>query len=99
MSARLVFGKVTYMNVIDVQPTPNPNALKFVVEGTISDRPLSFFNADAGREHPLASRLFAIPGVASLLILNDFVTVSKTPEASWKSITPAARRVLAEAGA
>lgn len=86
------------MNVIDVQPTPNPNALKFVVEGTISNTPLSFFNPDAGREHPLASRLFAIPGVTSLLILNDFVTVSKSADATWKTITPAAKRVLAEAG-
>lgn len=84
------------MKVLEVQPTPNPNALKFIVEGTISDKPLSFFNADAGKDHALASRLFAIPGVSSLLLLNDFVTVSKSADATWKSITPAARRVLAE---
>lgn len=84
------------MKVLEVQPTPNPNALKFIVEGTISDKPLSFFNPDAGKDHALASRLFAIPGVSSLLILNDFVTVSKSADATWKSITPAAKRVLAE---
>ncbi len=84
------------MKVLEVQPTPNPNAVKIVVEGVISDKPLSFFNPDAGKDHPLAFRLFAIPGVTSLLILNDFVTVSKAASAVWKTITPAAKRVLAE---
>ncbi len=84
------------MIVSEVQPTPNPNALKFIVEGTISDKPLSFFNAAAGKNDPLASRLFEIAGVSSLLILNDFITVSKTPDAGWKSITPAVKKVLAD---
>lgn len=84
------------MKVLEAQPTPNPNALKFIVDGALSDQPLSFFNADAAKDHTLASKLFAIPGVTSLLILNDFVTVSKTPEAVWREITPAAKRVIAE---
>ncbi len=84
------------MNVIEIQPTPNPNALKFIVEGPISDKPLSFFNPEAGKSHPLASQLFAIKGVTSLLILNDFVTVSKSPNAAWKEITSKAKRVLAD---
>ncbi len=84
------------MKVLEVQPTPNPNAVKIVVDQPISDTPLSFFNPAAGKDHPLAAKLFAIPGVTSLLILNDFVTVSKAADAVWKNITPAAKRVLAE---
>jgi hypothetical protein len=82
------------MKVIEVQPTPNPNAMKFLLDATVSERPLSFFNAEAGKDHPLASALFAIPGVAGLLLLNDFITVSKTPNAVWKDVTPAVKRLL-----
>jgi hypothetical protein len=30
--------------VVEVQPTPNPNALKFVLNRPIADRPTSFLN-------------------------------------------------------
>jgi hypothetical protein len=87
------------MKVIEVQPTPNPNAMKFVLDGTISEKPLSFFNPEAGKDHALAKELFAIPGVAGLLLLKDFVTVSKTPKAVWKEVTPAVKRLLMRASA
>ena len=34
--------------VKEVQATPNPNATKFVVDGQITDQPLSFFNPAQG---------------------------------------------------
>lgn len=83
--------------VTDVQPTPNPNAMKFCLDRAVVDRPTSFFNADAARDHPLAARLFVIPGVSSLLLLGDFLTVNKRPDVKWAEITPAVKRVLAEA--
>jgi hypothetical protein len=82
-------------SVVEVQPTPNPNALKFVLDKAISDQPTSFFDAGAAAGHPIASRLFAIPGVSSLLLLGDFVTVNKTADASWPPIRDQVRKVLA----
>jgi hypothetical protein len=80
--------------VKEVQPTPNPNATKFVVDGNLTDQPLSFFNPAQGSHDPLASKLFAIQGVASVLILGDFVTVNKTPEAKWSAITRKVEDIL-----
>ena len=71
---------------VQIQATPNPNAVKFVLDKPISESPLSFFNAQAAQGHPLAGALFKIPGVSSLLLLGDFITVNKQPDASWKSI-------------
>jgi len=82
--------------VAEIQPTPNPNALKFVLNCTISDQPTSFLDPAAAEDHPLASRLFAIGGVASLLFLGDFVTVNKTPESDWAVIKRSVRKALAE---
>jgi hypothetical protein len=81
--------------VVEVQPTPNPNALKFMLDREISAQPTSFFSADAATDHAIASRLFAIPGVSSLLLLGDFVTVNKAADASWPPIKERVRQVLA----
>ena len=80
--------------VIEIQPTPNPNAAKFVLDRPVSQQPLSFFNAAAASDYPLAKKLFAIPGVSSLLLLGDFITINKSPDAQWDDITDAARSVL-----
>ena len=82
-------------SVVEVQPTPNPNALKFMLDREIAAQPASFFNAAAATDHPIAKRLFAIPGVSSLLLLGDFVTVNKAADASWPQIKEKVRQVLA----
>jgi hypothetical protein len=82
--------------VADIQPTPNPNALKFVLDRTISEQPASFFNLAAAENHPLASRLFAVGGVDSVLLLADVVTVNKTPEADWAAIKRGVKKALAQ---
>jgi len=83
--------------VIEMQPTPNPNATKFVLDRPISDVSTSFLSGDQAQDHPIARRLFAIPGVSSLLLLGDFVTVNKDASASWASIKREVRQVLADA--
>jgi NFU1 iron-sulfur cluster scaffold homolog, mitochondrial len=80
--------------VREVQPTPNPNAAKFLLDRPISESPTSFFNALSAQGHPVASRLFAIAGVSSILLLGDFVTVNKNPDAKWSEITSKVKRVL-----
>ena len=82
--------------VVEVQPTPNPNALKFVLDRPVSEQPVSFLDAGAAADHPLASRLFHISGVSSLLLLGDFITVNKSPDAGWAEIKKQVRRVLSE---
>ena len=84
--------------VSEVQPTPNPNAAKFLLDHTISAQPISFFNAAAAVGHPLAEKLFKIDGVVSLLLLGDFITVNKSPTAQWSEITRRVKQVLAAGG-
>jgi hypothetical protein len=82
--------------VTEIQPTPNPNAAKFVLDRSIAEQPMSFFNAAAAQGHPLAERLFAIKGVSSLLLLGDFVTVNKVAEAQWDQVAAQVKAVLAK---
>src|SRR5262249_49238956 len=80
--------------VREIQPTPNPNAAKFILDRPVSDRPMSFFNAASAKGHVVAEELFVIPGVSSLLLLGDFITVNKTPDADWDEITQRVQAVL-----
>ena len=81
--------------VTAVEPTPNPNAVKFMLDRDISAGSESFLDPSAGEAHPLARQLFTLDGVASLLFLGNFVTVNKTPQAVWKSLTPKVKKMLA----
>jgi hypothetical protein len=83
--------------VVEIQPTPNPNAAKFVLDRPVSDQPISFFNASSAQDHPLAKKLFAIGGVSSVLLLGDFITINKSPDTEWDDITAAATAVLSAA--
>ena len=82
--------------VISVQETPNPNARKMLLDRQISEIPLSFRTAEATAAHPLAARLMALPGVVGLLMLHDFVTISKSSEARWADISAKAKRILSQ---
>jgi hypothetical protein len=83
--------------VLQIDPTPNPNALKFILDTPISSSTISFFTPASAAGYPLAQSLFAIPGVTSLLFLGDFLTVNKSPAAPWKPITKAVTKALSSA--
>ncbi len=83
--------------VVEFQETPNPNAVKCVLDRPITDSPRSFFSKDQSADDPLASSLFALRGVTNVLILHNFVTVSKDPGTSWKTLRAAIERTLRSA--
>lgn len=72
------------------QATPNPNAGKFVADRPVvpDDRSRSYFSAADAAGDPLASALMALDGVASLFLVEDFITVTKTPDADWRELIP-----------
>ena len=77
---------------IQISNTPNPNALKFTVGRDVGG-PLTFV-AGADTDDPTGAALTAIDGVVSVFMTADFVTLSKTPDASWETIAPAATDIL-----
>ncbi len=85
--------------VIEIETTPNPNALKFNLNGQISAETRSFLRAeDADGVDELAKALFAIPGVTGVMFCQDFVTVNKQTEIKWGGVKTKVIRLL-EAGA
>jgi hypothetical protein len=79
---------------VTISPTPNPNALKFEV-GVDVGGPKTFA---AGQEvaDPLAASLLQLPGVTSVFMTADFVTLTKGPEGTWEDVAEEARSLIGE---
>jgi hypothetical protein len=85
------------MKFIRFETTPNPNAIKCVIETGDPTRPArSYFGVaqaeDAGDD--LAATLFAIDGVTNVLIHTAFVTIGKSADAKWAPIKKRARAAI-----
>ena len=96
--------------VLEFVTTPNPNAIKCMLDGVISARTESFRRDQNGEDEngagptantpkqtdPLAQALLEIPGVTGVMFCSDFVTISKEPDAKWRAIQTRAKSVLAK---
>jgi len=75
------------MKVQSVQPTPNPNAFKFVVDQSLTSHGAKNYpSLEDARGNDLAEQLFAIDGVDTLFFLDNFVTVSMVDSADWRAV-------------
>lgn len=76
--------------------TPNPQAGKFTVGRTLVEgrKGLTFSSAGEAGDNPIAAALLAEPGVASVFIVADFVTVTKQPDARWTELAPRVQAAL-----
>lgn len=73
--------------VVNIEPTPNPDAMKFVVRGALlASGARAFRDFEAAVGDPLASALFALGRVTSVFYMRGFVTVNKAPEVDWSDL-------------
>ena len=79
---------------IRFEETPNANAFKVTVPAPFCNGSRIVSNPEKAKGSPVAEALIAIPGVTSLFFLNDFVTVSKRPDADWEAVLPLVKRAL-----
>jgi Fe-S cluster biogenesis protein NfuA len=68
----------------------DPDTCKFVVSRPVHPGgPFFFGNKERAAGSPLAERLFALPGVANVLIAESVVTLCKQPSATWSGLKAA----------
>ncbi len=78
---------------VTVQPTPNVNAVKFVVNRRVTEGRSQTFTAPSGAP-PLAHDLLGIPGVRQVFFLNDFITITRSEGTEWDAIVPRAEELI-----
>ncbi|MGB7201913.1 MAG: NifU family protein [Pyrinomonadaceae bacterium] len=75
--------------IADIQETPNPNAVKFILRDPVSyGTSHSFKSAEAGEGDKLAKSLFDVGNVVSVFYMDKMITVEKTDDAEWDEILP-----------
>jgi hypothetical protein len=80
-----------------VQNTPNPNAIKITLDRKLTEGTSRTYSGPAAAaDDPLAGRLLAIPGITTVFMLNDFITLTKSADANWNALMGSIEAALAE---
>ena len=75
-----------------IEQTPNPNALKFTVGQDVGGPTTVVAGQES--EDPTAQALVELPGVTSVFMTADFVTLTRSPDGDWEAIATAAKDIL-----
>jgi Fe-S cluster biogenesis protein NfuA len=80
---------------IVIQPTPNPNALKFILEKDVkSEGKVSFKTPQDCKDIPLAAALFDLRGVDQIHFFQNVITISKFSFEEWDNLEPAVQTCI-----
>jgi Fe-S cluster biogenesis protein NfuA len=75
--------------ISDIQETPNPNAVKFILKEPVSHGTShSFKSAEDAENDPLAKSIFLVGDVVSVFYMDKMITVEKTDETDWDEVLP-----------
>lgn len=73
--------------IADIEYTPNPNAVKFILKEPVTQgSSRSFQNAAAAQNDPLASSLFNVGNVTSVFYMDRFITINKEDHVDWEEM-------------
>ena len=78
---------------IEIQATPNPQAVKFTLNRVVAAAGKTYRDAEQA-DVAWAKALLALPGVAQVFAVNNFISVTKTTEASWDGIFESVGAIL-----
>ena len=73
--------------LIRIQSTPNPNALKFIVNKPVkAEGNATYKSAEECHANPLARHVFTVPHVSEVYFFDNCVTVSQDGSVDWSEI-------------
>src|SRR2546430_11774388 len=75
--------------ISDIEETPNPNAVKFILREAISNGTAhSYSTAVQAENDSLAKSLFDVGHVVSVFYMDKMITVEKDDEGDWDELLP-----------
>jgi Fe-S cluster biogenesis protein NfuA len=83
-----ILKKGAFMLMVeDVDLTPNPHALKFILnEKLLNFETRQYPDKESANSDPFAKAIFEIDGVVSVFYMDKFVTIEKSVETNWGQI-------------
>lgn len=80
---------------IQVEGTPNPHAAKFSLSRSLPvEGSRSYFDPSDAEGDALAEELFGLDGVEALLVVEDFITVTKAEDAAWEDLVERVSEII-----
>ena len=85
---RLIEQATGYMpKIAEIEPTPNPNAVKFVLREPLTwGVSRSFASPEEAQSDPLAAALFAFEHVSNVFYVDHWITVTQDGGADWNEL-------------
>jgi Fe-S cluster biogenesis protein NfuA len=78
------------MKIEEIEYTPNPNAVKFIVDeqiiASVGGQTKSFETADEADDVPLARDIMAIDHVVTVFFAANYITVTQDGDAEWREL-------------
>ena len=75
--------------ISDIEETPNPNAVKFILREPVSNGVArQYGSAELAENDPLAKSLFDVGHVVSVFYMDKMITVEKDDEGDWDELLP-----------
>ena len=76
--------------ISDIQETPNPNAVKFILREPVTNGVArQFGSSDQAQSDPLAKSLFDVGNLVSVFYMDNMITTEKEDSADWDELLPA----------
>lgn len=82
------------MHKIIIEPTANPNVMKFVADYTLIPGSLELERNSDISEIPIAQELFNYPFVSKIFISANFIAVAKEDHVEWEHIAESLKNVI-----
>ena len=80
-----------------VQSTPNPNALKFILNIPVkTEGKVTYKNAEQCVHNPMAAALFTIPNITEVYFFDNYVTVTQDGNVDWEQIEEQIKKIILE---
>src|ERR1044071_1158575 len=86
--------------IADIEPTPNPNAMKFILKEPLTwGITRSYDNAAQAQNDPLAVQLFDVEHVTNVFYVDHWITVTQDGKADWQALLRELAKPIREAPA
>lgn len=83
------------MKLRSIETTPSPNCMKLNLNASVSDKPLTLIVGEVAADTPeVFQNLLAIPGIQSVFLMGDFITLTRRGNVDWQPILVAAGDLL-----
>jgi Fe-S cluster biogenesis protein NfuA len=83
---------------IQIEETPNHNALKFLIDGLCKKGLILDYEKDDTEEKPeFITKIFNIEGIVRVFLTDEFITITKLEKDDFETIKPSVFQILFEA--